>query len=132
MEYIVPSLRIAAVTKMIDMGAVEERLAQLIQMEEEHFIAGFHQNVEKQWQESWHDRHITTKKFKVGGLVLMYDSKFLKHPGKLKMHYLGPYIVVHIIEVGAVRLHKLYGTPVVGMINGSRLKSYRDNCDTVP
>ena len=49
----------------------------------------------------------------------MYDSKFLKHPGKLKMHWLGPYIVAHITEAGTVKLHKLDGTPVMGMINGS-------------
>ena len=46
---------------MTDTDVVEERLAQLIQMEEECFIAGFHQNVEKQQQKAWHDRHIRTK-----------------------------------------------------------------------
>ena len=93
MEYIVPSLRIVVVTEMTDIGVVEERLVQLIQMEEEHFIFGFHQNVEKQRQKSWHERHITTKQFKVGGLILMYDSKFLKHLSKLKTHWLGPYVL---------------------------------------
>ena len=87
-------------------------------MEEERFIARFHQNVEKQRQKAWHDRHIRTKQFKVGGLVLMYENKFLKHLGKLKTHWIGSYVVVHITEVGAVKLHKLDGTLVVGMING--------------
>ena len=100
-------------------------------MEEDRFIVGFHQNVEKQQHKAWHDHHITTKKFKVRGLVLMNDSKFLKHSGKLKTHWLGTYIVAHITEAGAVKLHKLDGTPVAGMINGSRLKPYRDDCDTV-
>ena len=61
MKYIVSSLRIVALTKMTDTDAVEERIAQLIQMEEECFIVGFHQNMEKQWQKPWHDRHIKTK-----------------------------------------------------------------------
>ena len=87
-------------------------------MEEERFIAGFHQNVEKQWQKAWHDRHVRTKQFKVSGLVLMYDSKFFKHPSKLKTHWLGPYVVAHITEASAVKIHKLDGTLVVGMING--------------
>ena len=52
----------------------------------------------------------------------MYDSKFLKHPCKLKMHWLGPYMVAHITEVGAVKIHKLDGTSVAGMINNSQLK----------
>ena len=48
------------------------------------------------------------------------------------MHWLGPYLAAHITEESVVKLHKLDGTPVAGMINGSRLKPYRDNCDTVP
>ena len=88
--------------------------------------------MEKQRQKAWHDHHSTTKQFKVGGLVLMYDSKFLKHLGKLKMHWLGPYVVAHITEVGAVKLDKIDGTSVAGMINDSRLKPYPDDCGTVP
>ena len=48
MEYIVPSLRVVAIMEMTDVDAVEERLLQLTHLEEEHFVAGFHQNVEKQ------------------------------------------------------------------------------------
>ena len=47
-EHLVPSLRIAAITEMMDVGAVEERLLQLLQLEEEIFFAGYHQNVEKE------------------------------------------------------------------------------------
>eukprot|EP00253_Pinus_taeda_P018764 PITA_18764 len=43
MEYIVPSLRIAALIGMTDCGALEERLAQLDELEEERFLARFHQ-----------------------------------------------------------------------------------------
>ena len=47
MEYIVPSLRIATTTGMDDTVALEECAAQLIQLEEYHFIASFHQQVVK-------------------------------------------------------------------------------------
>ena len=47
MEYIVPSLRITTFTGMSDTSAVEERLPQLLQLNEYHFLAGFHQQVEK-------------------------------------------------------------------------------------
>ena len=47
MEYIAPSLRIVALTGMDDAEALEERIAQLVQIEEDHFIAGFHQQVAK-------------------------------------------------------------------------------------
>ena len=43
MEYIVPSLRIPATTRMSDEGAIEEILAQLLRLEEDRFIIGFHQ-----------------------------------------------------------------------------------------
>jgi transposase InsO family protein len=42
MEYLVPSLRIVAFTDMDDTGVVHERLAQLVEIEEDRFIAGFH------------------------------------------------------------------------------------------
>ena len=86
MEYIVPSLWISVLTKMTDEDDVEQRLSQLIQMEKERFIAWFHQTVEKQIPKSWRDHHIWVKPFKVGGLVLLYDSKIFKHPGKLKTY----------------------------------------------
>ena len=54
----------------------------------------------------------------------MYETKFLKHQGKWKTHWLGPYVIAHITEIGVVKLHKLDGTPLVGMINGIRLKPY--------
>lgn len=42
MEYIVPSLRIAAFTYMEDSDIMEERMAQLLALEEDRFIVGFH------------------------------------------------------------------------------------------
>ena len=59
----------------------------------------------------------------------MYDSKFFKHQGKLKTHWLDPYVVKEIIDGGATKLEKLDGTEVKGLINGSRLKPYFHNYD---
>jgi hypothetical protein len=42
MEYLVPRLRITSFTDMDDTGAIQERLVQLIGLEEDRFIAGFH------------------------------------------------------------------------------------------
>ena len=47
MEYIALSLRIVAITEMINVDVVKEILSQNVQMEEERFFVGFHQNVEK-------------------------------------------------------------------------------------
>jgi hypothetical protein len=42
MEYLVPILRTIAFTSMDDTGIVQERLAHLVELEEDRFIAGFH------------------------------------------------------------------------------------------
>lgn len=82
MEYIIPSLKVAALTDMADEDTMNERLLQLVGLEEDCFIAGFHQQVQKEREKAWHDRHIKHKSFKEGYLVLLYDSKFSKFPGK--------------------------------------------------
>ena len=126
-EYVVPSLKITALTEMIDVETVNETLLHLLGLEEDCFIAGFHQHVQKAREKAWHDRHIKNKSFKVGDLVLLYDSKFLKFPGKFSMHWLDPYEVKHVTNTGVVQIAKLNGEVFPTMVNGSRLKLYRDN-----
>ena len=53
--------------------------------------------------------------------MLLYDSKFIKHPGKLQMHWLGPYLVLSITSGGVVQLQQLDGAMLSKLINGSRL-----------
>ena len=60
-------------------------------------------------------------------MVLLYDMKFTKHPGKLQMHWLGPYMIDTITNGGVVQLQQLYGTFLPKLANGSRLKPYRDS-----
>jgi hypothetical protein len=100
MEYLVPSLIIAAFTGMDDTGVVQDRLAQLMELEEDRFIAGFHQQVQKEREKGYHDRHIKKKAFKQGDLVLLYDSNFMKHPRKFRTHWLGPFEVAYVTEGG--------------------------------
>ena len=47
--------------------------------------------------------------------------------GSFSMHWLGPYQVKHVIEGQDASLSNLDGTMVPTMVNGSRLKLYRDN-----
>jgi hypothetical protein len=56
---------------------IEERLAQLVHIEEDRFIAGFHQQVQKSREKAWHDHHIKPKKFQVNDMVLLYDNKYM-------------------------------------------------------
>ena len=130
MEYIIPSLRITQITDMADTDMMNERLAQLLALEEDRFIAGFHQKVQKAREKAWHDRHIKSNIFQIGDLVLLYNIKFVKFPGKLKTHWLGPYQIQQVTEGGVVQLSKLNGELVPTLINGSRLKLYHDSHST--
>ena len=125
MEYIVPSLCIATLIGMMDREALKERFTQLEELEEEWFLAAFHQQAQKQREKAWHDHHIKLCTFKVNDLVLLYDSKFEKFLGKFRMHWLGPYVVKEITNGGAVQLIKLNGEPFLGKVNDNRLKPYK-------
>ena len=62
--------------------------------------------------------------------MLLYDSKFAKFPSKFCMHWLGPYQVKHVTNGGAVQLVKLNDEVFPTLVNGSRLKLYRDSTPT--
>ena len=57
--------------------------------------------------------------------MFLYDNKFINHPGKLQMHWLGPYLVHSITSGGAVQLQQLDSEVLPTLINGSRLNPYR-------
>jgi hypothetical protein len=86
LHFLVPSLCVATITNMIERGAAQERLNQLMIMEEDGILAGFHQEVQKERDKAWNDRHIKRKYFKEGDLVLVYESKSVQCQGKLRMH----------------------------------------------
>jgi hypothetical protein len=48
MEYLVPSLRITTFTGMDDIDAIQYRIVQLMELEEDMLIVGFHQQVQKE------------------------------------------------------------------------------------
>ena len=45
MEYIVPTLRIVVIVDITDVSVVEKIILQLLQFEEDHFVAGYHENI---------------------------------------------------------------------------------------
>jgi hypothetical protein len=91
LDYLIPSLHISTIIDMTKRGATQERLAQLMELEEDIIIVGLHQEVQREKNKAWHDKHIKKNNFKEGDLVLLYDSRYLQDPGKLRMHWLGPY-----------------------------------------
>ena len=55
LEFLVSSLRVATITNMTEQGVVQERLSQMMRMEEDRILAGSHQEVQKARDKSWHD-----------------------------------------------------------------------------
>ena len=99
----------------------------MVKLEEDRFSAGFHQQVQKEREKAYHDRHIKKKAFRQGDLVLVYDNKFIKNLGKFRMHWLGPYEIDYVTEGGDAQLNTLNGEWKEGLVNGSQLKLYYDN-----
>jgi hypothetical protein len=63
MYFIVPSLHFVAMIDLTDSGIVEEIISHLLVLEEDQFIAGFHQQVQKAREKKWHDRKFKHKNF---------------------------------------------------------------------
>ena len=57
----------------------------------------------------WHDQKIVRKEFRVGDLVLLYNSRLKFFPGKLKSMWSGPYTVVAVTPFEVVTLKNNYG-----------------------
>jgi hypothetical protein len=78
--------RVAVVAKFDESKSVNSRMYQLNKLEKERLIAINHQEVQKQQQKAWYDRHIKKKDIKDGDLVLLYDSRIKGKPRKLEKH----------------------------------------------
>ena len=76
----------------------------------------------EQRKKAHRDQRIRVRPSNEGRLVLHHDNKLFKRLGKLKTHCLGPYKIMHITDAGAIKLQKLDGSYVAGMVNGSFLK----------
>jgi hypothetical protein len=77
MDSIVPTLCIATLIELIDFDAVEKILSELVELEEDHFIAGFHRQVKKVREKAWLDIHIKQKTFQMGDSVFIYEKKIV-------------------------------------------------------
>ena len=59
------------------------------------------------------------------GLVLLYDNRRTKFPGKLHTRWMGPYRVVELFENGSLQLEDLQSNWLETRVNGSTVKKYR-------
>ena len=99
---------------------------QLSKLEEHRLFVMQHQEIQKQQQKSWHDRNTKNKNLLVGDLALLYNSRVKGKPKKLHTEWMGPYLVERIHANGSVRLKTLQGIVFRKLINGARLKRYKN------
>ena len=104
----------------------KDRLLQLSKLEEHRLMAIQHQEVQKQQQKAWHDRNIKNKNLLVGDLALLYNSWVKCKRKEIHTEWMGPYIVEEIHTNGSVRLRMLQGIVFWKLVNGARLKRYRN------
>ena len=103
-------------------AAKEKRLLKMNELEELRNEAYDNAKIYKDKTKKWHDQKILRKYFKVGDLVLLYNSRLKLFPRKLKSRWSGPYTVVAVTPFGAVTLKTNSGDEF--KVNGQRLKHY--------
>nr|GEU48429.1 hypothetical protein [Tanacetum cinerariifolium] len=79
----------------------------------------------KERTKKWHDSRIQgDKDFKVGDLVLLFNSRFKMHLGKLKSRWYGPHVVKTVYPYGTIEITNKNG--INFKVNGQRLKKYHE------
>ena len=121
MEFLIPTLRVAKELEWTG-HELSERLHELEQLDETRLSAVAGMYALKRRQKEFHDRHIKTKEFKLGDLVLVYTLKQFK--AKLTKRGRGPYVISGLSSSGAVKLSTLDGEEMPNWISGCRIKKY--------
>ncbi|GKC35333.1 reverse transcriptase domain-containing protein [Tanacetum coccineum] len=79
----------------------------------------------KETTKRWHDSRLWgDKNFKVGDMVLLFNSRFKMHPGKLKSRWYSPNVLKTVYPYGTVEITDKNG--VNFKVNGQRLKKYHE------
>ncbi|GKC23516.1 reverse transcriptase domain-containing protein [Tanacetum coccineum] len=79
----------------------------------------------KERTKKWHDSRLRgDQDFKVGDLVLLFNSRFKMHSGKLKSRWYDPNVVKTVYLYGTVEITDKNG--VSFKVNGQRLKKYHE------
>lgn len=122
-----PSLRIAIDERLGDVESLEVRVNLLEKLDEIRSQAYLNTVATQKWRISYYDSKMIPKNIGPTDLVLFYDSRFQKFPGKFGLHWLGPYKVHIIYSNGSLDLKDFSGNILPTRLNGNRLKVYRGN-----
>ncbi|KAL1540681.1 hypothetical protein AAHA92_24995 [Salvia divinorum] len=77
----------------------------------------------------WHDRNLRAKDLQVGKKVLLFQSRLKLMPGKLKSRWTGPYIITSLRSNGALEIQGSLPNSQPFIVNGHRVKIYRDSSE---
>ncbi|XP_015169939.1 uncharacterized protein [Solanum tuberosum] len=102
--------------------ASKDRVNQLNTLEEFRLRVYESSALYKEKMKKWHDAKILQREFKVGDLVLLYNSYLRLFPGKLKSKWSGLFKVTRVLTNGAIEDESKEGSAF--KVNGKRLKLY--------
>ncbi|GKB31636.1 reverse transcriptase domain-containing protein [Tanacetum coccineum] len=106
-------------------AAAKNRFIELNELIELRDEAYENTQIYKERTKKWHDSKLRgDKNFKEGDKVLIFNSRFGMHPGKLKSKWYGPCVVKTVHPYGTVEIIDKNG--VSFNVNGHRLKKYHD------
>jgi transposase InsO family protein len=90
-EIELPSLRVALEERLRDEESLTHRYEMLEKLEETRAQAYLNMVVAQKHQKTYYYSKLEPKVLKENDLILLYDSRFSKFPGKFKMCWFGPY-----------------------------------------
>ncbi|XP_071700041.1 uncharacterized protein [Rutidosis leptorrhynchoides] len=101
------------------------RLSQLNELEELRHEAYENSLIYKERTKKWHDKRIrSSKEFKEGDRVLLFNSRFKLFPGKLKSRWSGPFIVKRVFPYGTIELINSNGIEFKVNVSTSRSRNW--------
>ena len=103
-------------------AAKKNRVLQMNELEELRNEAYDNAKIYKDKTKKWHDQKILRKEFRVGEVILLYNSWLKRFPRKLKSRWSDSYIVFAVFPFGAVTLKTNSGDEF--KVNGQKLKNY--------
>ena len=103
--------------------AGERRKLRLQELEELRNEANESSKIYEEKTKAFRDKKISRKNFVVGQQVLLYHSRLKLFPGKLRSHWVGPFVITNVFHHGAVEIQSPR-TGKVFKVNGHRLKPF--------
>ncbi|XP_061367837.1 uncharacterized protein LOC133310851 [Gastrolobium bilobum] len=102
----------------------ENRLLQLINLDEFKMNSYENAKLYKEIMKRWHDNLIQERCFEPGQKVLLFNCRLRLFPGKLKSRWSGPFEIVEVFPHGAIEIQcDKDGRRF--KVNGQRLKIYQ-------